>query len=81
MTIVDATGATNRGTTMYMNSRQLNHFSGAHKADNAVMVEMERQLLPNQARRHTVEDAAHTDGAMGTDSTAEDFIIGGSIVR
>lgn len=81
MAIVDAARSSNRGTAMHMQSRQFDYFGGADEADHPVMIEMQSQLLSNQARRHTLEDAAHIDGAMGTDSTAQDFIIRRPISR
>jgi hypothetical protein len=40
MPIVDAAGPTNCCTARHMNARHINHFSGADKANNPVVIEM-----------------------------------------
>ncbi|MEW5980725.1 MAG: hypothetical protein AB1898_33595, partial [Acidobacteriota bacterium] len=45
------------------------------------MVEMQGEALPDQARRHRVEDAANAEGAVATDPSAEDFVVWVTVAR
>ncbi|CAA9336035.1 MAG: hypothetical protein AVDCRST_MAG93-6421 [uncultured Chloroflexia bacterium] len=45
------------------------------------MVEMQGEALPDQARRHRVEDAANAEGAVATDAPTENFVVWVAVAR
>jgi hypothetical protein len=81
MAIVDVTGAAQRLVSWDMNPLKLNHTLVSHKSNQAVMVQMNRQGMSNQAGGHRIGDTSQVDGAAGCDFDREYLIVRIPIVR
>ena len=81
MAVVDAARSTNLLIAGHMHSGQFQDLGRAHEADDVVMVEMQGETLPHQARRHRVEDAANAEGAVTADASTEDFVVRIAVAR
>lgn len=81
MPLVETPRPSQRGTVMDMKARQLNDLSRADPAHPRVVLERQSQLLPPEARRHTLQETADTERTRDTDPATETRIIGRARVR